>query len=82
LEKASSASYLVRLEPDGSRLSGEFLNRWSNWEVTRICIRRVATPGVHQDEGRELAKLRVIKQGLMEDLLTGCVRVTDLVTTP
>lgn len=119
LEKASFASYLVRLEPDGSRLSGEFLNRWLNWEVTQIRIRRVATPGVHQvninptnlrktmialpkstqeqeqiasilmahdmamtDEGRELVKLRLIKQGLMEDLLTGRVRVTDLVTTP
>ncbi|HEX2688438.1 MAG TPA: restriction endonuclease subunit S [Kofleriaceae bacterium] len=31
-------------------------------------------------EGVELAKLRVLKQGLMEDLLTGRVRVTNLLS--
>ena len=115
IEKASFASYLVRLEPDPNRLDNEFLNRWLNWETTQIRIRRFATPGVHQvninptnlrkttialpmavaeqeriaeclmthdramaAEGRELRKLRFLKQGMMEDLLTGRVRVTEL----
>jgi type I restriction enzyme S subunit len=48
LESASFASYLVRLEADPARLTGEFLSRWLNWEATQIKIRKYATPGVHQ----------------------------------
>ena len=48
LEQASFASYLVRLDPDPSRLNGEFLCRWLNWLPTQIRIRRFATPGVQQ----------------------------------
>ncbi len=115
IAEASFASYLVRLEPDDHRLRAEFLNRWLNWDLTQLRIRRVATPGVHQVninptnlrkttialptsleeqdaavtalaeldtrlrcEIAESAKMRLLKQGLMEDLLTGRVRVTKL----
>jgi type I restriction enzyme S subunit len=33
-----------------------------------------------QGEQREVAKLRLLKQGLMDDLLTGRVRVTPLLS--
>lgn len=48
LEKASFASYLVRLEFDPLRIQGSFLNAWLGWEQTQLEIRRFATPGVHQ----------------------------------
>lgn len=48
LEKASFASYLVRLVPYVIRLLPEYLNLWLNWPVTQVRIRRHATPGVHQ----------------------------------
>jgi type I restriction enzyme S subunit len=38
--------------------------------------------GRRRAEERELAKLRLLKQGLMEDLLTGRVRVTPLLAEP
>ena len=112
MESVSFASYLVRLVPAATELTSEFLNRWLNWDLTQIRIRRWATPGVHQvninptnlrkttvalprslgeqdritahlrqhDEhavavGVELNKLRTLKHGLMDDLLTGRVRV-------
>lgn len=112
LTQASFASYLVRLDSDPTRLRSEFLNRWLNWDITQIRIRRYATPGVHQvninptnlrrttialpgsleeqdaavvalsqldrrlqTESAQVEKLRVLKNGLMEDLLTGRVRV-------
>jgi type I restriction enzyme, S subunit len=115
LEKASFASYLVRLETNPTVLNNEFLCRWLNWDVTQIRIRRYATPGVHQVninptnlrrtlmalpaslreqeaivsklasadhrlkmEMLERDKLVSLKKGLMEDLLTGRVRVTNL----
>lgn len=114
LERASFASYLVRLEFNPEELTGEFLNLWLNWEVTQQRIRRVATPGVHQvninptnlrktriavpvlveqdaiarglarlaarcfKEIAVLEKLRLLKKALMDDLLTGKVRVTPL----
>jgi type I restriction enzyme S subunit len=112
LAKASFASYLVRLVPATGRLTSEFLNRWLNWELTQIRIRRWATPGVHQvninptnlrktlialpnsvaEQERvaevllrhddytaaisvELDKLSSLRNGLMDALLTGRVRV-------
>lgn len=115
IEKATFASYLVRLGPDPELLVPELLNLWLNWEPTQIAMRRVATPAVQQvninptnlrsiaaafprslDEQREivrrlaaarrgiaslagaLEKLRSLKDGLMQDLLTGKVRVTPL----
>lgn len=48
LPQASFASYLVRLHPTHDRLKTEFLNRWLNWDLTQIRIRRWATPGVSQ----------------------------------
>ncbi len=115
IETASFASYLVRLDPDPKRLTGEFLNRLLNWGPTQTRIRRVATPGVQQvninptnlrrtvvvvpgsiseqteivarldaldksirAEESDSAKLRLLKQALMDDLLTGRVRTTPL----
>lgn len=48
IERATFASYLVRLNPDPSRLHGELLNIWLNWEPTQIAMRRYATPAVQQ----------------------------------
>lgn len=48
LEKASFASYLVRLIPDSTRLDAEYLARWLNLASVQLAIRRFATPGVHQ----------------------------------
>jgi type I restriction enzyme S subunit len=115
LDVASFASYLVRLDPDPTQLTGGFLNRLLNWSDTQTRIRRVATPGVQQvninpsnlrrtmvavpasineqteivkrldafdkgirSEDLALTKLRLLKQALMDDLLTGRVRVTPL----
>jgi type I restriction enzyme S subunit len=112
LECASFASYLVRLNYDVNRLSGEFLNCWLNLPETQRVIREFATPGVHQvnispknllkvkialpgslleqqnivaivqahndrlnQEDTFLNKQRLIKQGLMSDLITGRMRV-------
>lgn len=53
------------------------------WAEQRRIVERIrAVDGRIDDERAESRKLRLIKQGLMEDLLTGRVRVTDLVTTP
>jgi len=115
VEKATFASYLVRLNPDPDMLLSELLNVWLNWEPTQIAMRRLATPAVQQvninptnlraihaafpsslNEQCEIVKrftsmrntisscfesfkkLRSLKTALMEDLLTGKVRVTPL----
>jgi type I restriction enzyme S subunit len=111
LERASFASYLVRLVPDPEWLNSEYLNLWLNSRRTQLMIRRYATPGVSQvninptnlrktlialpdtsaqgaivrvvathdarigAEEAALEKLRQVKRGLMDDLLTGRVRV-------
>jgi len=118
IERATFASYLVRLNVDEGRLFPEYLVRWLNQPAIQQRIRRLATPGVHQvninptslrriemelptDMSRqryisatlnacedvtdrmkvELQSLRKIKQGLMDDLLTGRVRVKDVENT-
>lgn len=48
IEKATFASYLVRLNPDPDKLLSELLNIWLNWEPTQIAMRRTATPAVQQ----------------------------------
>jgi type I restriction enzyme S subunit len=48
-------------------------------EQERIAAIRIATEGQLTKEATALGKLRVLKQGLMEDLLTGRVRVNTLV---
>ena len=48
IERATFASYLVRLNPNPDRLISELLNLWLNWPVTQIAIRRFATPAVQQ----------------------------------
>lgn len=48
LEKATFASYLVRLNPQPGMLLSELLNIWLNWEPTQITMRRQATPAVQQ----------------------------------
>ena len=115
IERASFASYLVRLNPHRDRLLPDMLNFWLNWERTQIAMRQQATPAVQQvninptnlrsiaaafprslDEqsaittrisaAREVLsafraekeKLKSIKAGLMQDLLTGDRRVTPL----
>ncbi len=115
IEKATFASYLVRLNPHPAKLLPEMLNFWLNWERTQIAMRRQATPAVQQvninptnlrsipaafprnlDEQTEITvrisavrevlntyeklirKLKSMKNGLMQDLLTGNRRVTAL----
>lgn len=48
LTEASFASYLVRLNPNRSRLENEYLNLWLNLPRTNIHVKRFATPGVQQ----------------------------------
>ena len=48
LDRASFASYIVRLFPDVTRLDPEYLVRWLNLPGVQLAIRRFATPGVHQ----------------------------------
>ena len=47
-ERATFASYLVRLNPNKKVLLQELLNIWLNWSRTQIAIRRLATPAVQQ----------------------------------
>lgn len=112
LDKATFASYLVRLNPDRSRLTPEYLVRWLNQRAIQQRIRRIATPAVQQvninptalrkipielpsdlshqhqitkilDDAdsaidaskKSLEKLWLQKQGTMDDLLNGRVRV-------
>jgi type I restriction enzyme S subunit len=112
LSTATFASYLVRLNPDKTSITPEYLTRWLNMPAIQQRIRRIATHAVHQvninptnlrelsiELPREishqqsitaaldecdhtveqakvnLVKLRMLKQGLMDDLLTGRVRV-------
>lgn len=114
IERASFASYLVRLLPDQSKLIPEYLNVWLNLPTTQLLIRRYATPGVHQvninptnlrkvlitlpqktseqetivetiaahdtrirTEEAYRNKLKLHKQVLMHDLLTGKIRVRN-----
>lgn len=114
LEKASFASYMVRLIPNKDLMVPEYLSYWLQLDDIQTAIRRFATPGVQQvninptnlrrtlcsapkdtseqltivsrvqsiDEKIEkerqiLAKLRSQKLGLMQDLLTGKVRVAE-----
>jgi type I restriction enzyme, S subunit len=118
IEKATFASYLVRLTPDPDKLLSELLNIWLNWEPTQIAMRKFATPAVQQvninptnlraiyaafpdslneqveivkiftrirntikSNVESLVKLRSLKTALMQDLLTGKVRVTPLLET-
>lgn len=115
IEKATFASYLVRLNPDPKKLLPDLLNIWLNWEPAQIAMRRQATPAVQQvninptnlrsilaafpvdldeqqmimdrvaglkaalaDYKANLEKLHHLKTALMQDLLTGRVRVTPL----
>jgi type I restriction enzyme S subunit len=48
IEKATFASYLVRLNPHPKKLLPDMLNIWLNWEETQISMRRQATPAVQQ----------------------------------
>lgn len=112
IQKASFASYLVRLVCDQAKLLPEYLTLWMNHPATQLRIRRFATPGVHQvninptnlrkspiayssrieeqwaitramelheariqTEEAQRGKLQLLKQALMQDLLTGRVRV-------
>ncbi|MGX1975744.1 restriction endonuclease subunit S [Streptomyces kronopolitis] len=112
LPEATFASYLVRLNPDTSRLTPEYLVEWLLHPAIRQRVRSIATVAVQQvnvnpsrlrellidlpenlDEQRrltaglaacdrriaqehdELSKLRTLKQGLADDLLSGRVRV-------
>lgn len=118
MERATFASYLVRLNPDPDKLLLEMLNYWLNWERTQIAMRRQATPAVQQvninptnlrsipaafpkslDEQAaitariaavkevhnayrdHLCKLKSLKVGLMQDLLTGERRVNALLAS-
>jgi len=47
-DRATFASYLVRLNPNKRLLSQEFLNIWLNWPRVQIAMRRLATPAVQQ----------------------------------
>ncbi|MCX4639186.1 hypothetical protein QT196_18960 [Streptomyces sp. P9-2B-2] len=116
LPEATFASYLVRLNPDTSRLTPEYLVEWLLHPVVRQRVKCIATIAVQQvnvnpsrlrelsidfpedlDEQRrltaglaacdrsiaqendELSKLRTLKQGLADDLLSGRVRVDGAV---
>ncbi len=48
IERATFASYLVRLNPHPDKLLPEMLNSWLNWDRTQISMRRQATPAVQQ----------------------------------
>lgn len=48
IEGATFASYLVRLNPDETKLIPEVLSAWLNWQPTQIAMRRIATPAVQQ----------------------------------
>ncbi len=114
IERATFASYLVRLNPRPDLLNCELLNIWLNWPPIQIAMRRFATPAVQQvninptnlrqmeaafpqvlneqleiverigqqdntlrSELSALVKLKSIKSGLQDDLLTGRVRVSE-----
>ncbi|AWK08748.1 hypothetical protein DDQ41_07240 [Streptomyces spongiicola] len=106
LSKASFASYLVRINPDASRLTPEYLVEWLMHPTIRQRVRSISTVAVQQvnvnptrlreleidmpkepaeqrrivdslyacdaqisAECEELAKLRALKSGLIDDLL-------------
>lgn len=108
IPKATFASYLVRINPDRSRLIPEYLVEWLMHPVIRQRVRSISTIAVQQvnvnptrlreleidlpvdledqrrivdflhscdeqihDEQEELAKLRGLKLGLVDDLLSG-----------
>ncbi|GBP99929.1 hypothetical protein SSP531S_13330 [Streptomyces spongiicola] len=108
LPKASFASYLVRINPDASRLTPEYLVEWLMHPTIRQRVRSISTVAVQQvnvnptrlreleidmpkepaeqrrivdslyacdaqisAECEELAKLRALKSGLIDDLLNG-----------
>ncbi len=48
LQKATFASYLVRLNPRRDQLIPDLLNLWLNWPPVQIRMRRFATPAVQQ----------------------------------
>ncbi|WP_304453899.1 restriction endonuclease subunit S [Nocardiopsis sp. YSL2] len=110
LPEASFASYLVRINPDASRLMSEYLVEWLMHPLIRQRVRSVSTPAVQQvnvnptrlrdleidmptslDEQRriieslyvcdekitgeqlELKKLEGLKQGIVDNLLSGKV---------
>jgi type I restriction enzyme S subunit len=108
IPRATFASYLVRINPDRSRLTPEYLVEWLMHPVIRQRVRSISTVAVQQvnvnptrlreleidipvdlaeqrrivdslhscdsqieDEREELAKLRALKLGLVDDLLAG-----------
>lgn len=48
IDRATFASYLVRLVPRPDRLIPEMLNLWLNWPPIQLAMRRFATPAVQQ----------------------------------
>jgi type I restriction enzyme, S subunit len=113
LPSATFASYLVRLNPDRSRMSPEYLIEWLMHPAIRQKVRAISTVAVQQvnvnpsrlreleidypadlseqrrlvsalescdeqiaQEEGELAKLRELKVGLVDDLLSGRVAVS------
>ncbi|MBD0844612.1 restriction endonuclease subunit S [Streptomyces sp. TRM68416] len=110
IPRATFASYLVRINPDPSRLIPEYLVEWLMHPLIRQRVRSISTVAVQQvnvnptrlceleidmpadpteqrrivdalyacdeqieGERAELAKLRALKTGLVDDLLTGRV---------
>lgn len=108
IPRATFASYLVRINPDASRLIPEYLVEWLMHPLIRQRVRSISTVAVQQvnvnptrlreleidmpadpaeqrrivdslyscdeqieNEQAELAKLRVLKTGIVDDLLTG-----------
>lgn len=108
LPTATYASYLVRINPDPTRLIPEYLVEWLMHPVIRQRVRSISTVAVQQvnvnptrlreleidmpvdlgeqrrivdslqscdgqieEERAELAKLRTLKQGIVDDLLAG-----------
>ncbi|MFI2366982.1 hypothetical protein [Streptomyces sp. NPDC018833] len=108
IPKASFASYLVRINPDASRLIPEYLVEWLMHPLVRQRVRSISTVAVQQvnvnptrlrelvidmpidlgeqrrivdslyacdaqisGEQEELRKLRALKTGLVDDLLSG-----------
>ncbi|MFF7339312.1 restriction endonuclease subunit S [Streptomyces sp. NPDC008163] len=113
LPSATFASYLVRMNPDRSRMSPEYLIEWLMHPAIRQKVRSISTVAVQQvnvnpsrlreleidypadlseqrrlvsalescdeqiaQEEGELAKLRELKVGLVDDLLSGRVAVS------
>lgn len=77
IERATFASYLVRLNPDPSKLLAELLNAWLNWRRTQISMRRYATPAVQQVNINP-TNLRLIYAAFPSDILEQVAITTRL----